>query len=109
MSDRYEKSRYSEESANSQQDIQQLADTLEGVLKSLGSDAKEEVDEARQNAKRLLKDVRNRMNIEPGGIKQAARNTLGNVDFYVYDKPWQSIGIGAAVGVVIGALLGCRR
>jgi ElaB/YqjD/DUF883 family membrane-anchored ribosome-binding protein len=36
--------------------------------------------------------------------KQAARAT----DMYVHDHPWQSIGVGAALGLVIGVLIGRR-
>ncbi|EPF15021.1 MULTISPECIES: DUF883 family protein [Cedecea] len=90
-------------------DVTQLADTLEDVLKSFGSDAKDEVDAARKKAEALLKETRARLNGSQGRVTQAARDAAGCADSYVRDKPWQSVGIGAAVGIVIGALLVSRR
>ncbi|WP_058914398.1 DUF883 family protein [Entomohabitans teleogrylli] len=89
------------------QDVSQLADALEDVLKSFGSDAKDEVDAARSKAQSLLKETRARLNGRPR-LQQAARDAVGNADDWVRDKPWHSVGIGAAVGIFIGALLARR-
>ena len=43
-------------------DVSQLADTLEAVLKSWGSDAKDEADAAKRKAQSLLRETRARMN-----------------------------------------------
>ncbi|VEB95698.1 Bacterial protein of uncharacterised function (DUF883) [Cedecea lapagei] len=90
-------------------DVSQLADSLEDVLKSFGSDAKDEVDAARKKAETLLKETRARLNGSQSRVTQAARDAAGCADTYVRDKPWQSVGIGAAVGIVLGALLVSRR
>lgn len=50
-------------------DVSQLADTLEDVLKSFGSDAKDEVDAARKKAEALLKETRARINGNQGRVK----------------------------------------
>ena len=42
-------------------DVNQLADSLEAVLKSWGSDAKDEAETARRKAQALLKETRARM------------------------------------------------
>lgn len=41
-------------------------------------------------------------------LKQHARDVAGNADNYVHDKPWQGVGIGAAIGLVLGVLLARR-
>ena len=69
------------------QDVNDLADSLEALLKSYGSEAKDEVDSARSQAQALLKQTRAKL----------------------HDKPWHGVGIGAAVGLVLGALLVGRR
>jgi ElaB/YqjD/DUF883 family membrane-anchored ribosome-binding protein len=43
-------------------DVSQLADTLEEVLKSWGSDAKDEADAAKRKAQSLLRETRARLN-----------------------------------------------
>jgi ElaB/YqjD/DUF883 family membrane-anchored ribosome-binding protein len=89
-------------------DVNQLADTLEEVLKSFGSDVKEEGEAARKKAESLLKETRARLHGRTR-VKQAACDAVGCADTYVRDKPWQSVGISAAVGIFIGALLASRR
>ena len=89
-------------------DVSQLADTLEEVLKSWGSDAKDEADAARKKAQSLLKETRARLNGN-NRVQQAARDAVGCADTYVRDKPWQSVGAAAAVGLFIGVLLNLRR
>ena len=56
-----------------QNDVNQLADSLESVLKSWGSDAKGEAEAARSKAQALLKETRARMH---GAMPLAARILL---------------------------------
>ena len=56
-------------------DVSQLADTLEEVLKSWGSDAKEEAEAARVKAQSLLKETRARLNGH-NRVQQAALDGL---------------------------------
>ncbi len=89
-------------------DVNQLADSLEAVLKSLGSDAKDEADTARRKAQALLKETRAKMHGRTR-VQQAARDAVGCADTFVRDKPWCSIGTAAAMGIFVGALLSLRR
>lgn len=91
-----------------QNDVSQLADSLEAVLKSWGSDAKDEADDARRKAQALLKETRARMHGR-ARMQQAARDAVGCADTFVREKPWCSVGTAAAVGIFIGALLSLRR
>ncbi|MBP2194673.1 DUF883 family protein [Erwiniaceae bacterium L1_54_6] len=90
------------------QDVNELADSLEALLRSYGSEAKDEVESARSKAQSLLKQTRAKLNGN-NRVSQAARDASYQVDAYVHDKPWHGVGIGAAVGLVIGALLVSRR
>lgn len=96
------------EATDINQDVNELADSLEALLKSYGSEAKDEVDNARSKAQSLLKQTRAKLNGN-NRVSQAARDASYQVDAYVHDKPWHGVGIGAAVGLVIGALLVSRR
>jgi ElaB/YqjD/DUF883 family membrane-anchored ribosome-binding protein len=44
----------------------------------------------------------------PAGFSDRARNTVKATDGYVREQPWQSIGLTAAAGLLIGFLLGRR-
>ncbi|EBV1124771.1 DUF883 domain-containing protein [Salmonella enterica subsp. enterica serovar Stanley] len=91
-----------------QNDVNRLADSLEDVLKSWGSDAKDETEAARRKAQALLKETRARMQGRTR-VKQAACDAMGCADTFVREKPWCSVGAAAAVGIFIGALLSLRR
>ncbi len=90
------------------QDVSQLADTLEEVLKSWGNAAGEEADNARRKAEQLLKETRAKLHGR-SRIHQAAHDVASYTDSWVREKPWYSIGVGAAVGLFVGALLSSRR
>ncbi|EKG9759325.1 DUF883 domain-containing protein [Salmonella enterica] len=91
-----------------QNDVNRLADSLEDVLKSWGSDAKDEAEAARRKAQALLKETRARMHGRTR-VKQAACDAMGCADTFVREKPWCSVGTAAAVGIFIGARLSLRR
>lgn len=91
-----------------QNDVNRLADSLEDVLKSWGSDAKDEAEAARRKAQALLKETRARMQGRTR-VKQAACDAMGCADTFVREKPWCSVGTAAALGIFIGTLLSLRR
>ncbi|HBY9531100.1 TPA: DUF883 family protein [Klebsiella aerogenes] len=114
MANRVNRNDIDESAEDIHNEVSQLADTLEEVLKSWGSDAKDEAENARKKAQSLLKETRARLNGNTR-LRQAAYDTVrardaaGCADSYVRDKPWQSVGAAAAVGVFIGVLLNLRR
>ena len=108
MANRANRNNVEESAEDIHNDVSQLADTLEEVLKSWGSDAKDEAEAARKKAQALLKETRARLNGN-NRVQQAACDAMGRADSYVRDKPWQSVGAAAAVGVFIGVLLNLRR
>lgn len=89
-----------------QNDVNRLADSLEDVLKSSGSDAKDEAEAARRKAQALLKETRARMHGRTR-VKQAACDAMGCADTFVREKPRCSVGTAAAVGIFIGRCLAC--
>jgi len=91
-----------------QNDVHQLADSLEDVLKSLGSDAKDEADTARRKAQALLRETRARLNGRTRA-HQAERDAVGCAGTFVKDKPLYVLGAVAAVGIFLGALISTRR
>jgi ElaB/YqjD/DUF883 family membrane-anchored ribosome-binding protein len=42
-------------------------------------------------------------------VGERARGAARVTDSYVHDNPWQAIGIGAAVGLLVGFMLARRR
>ena len=79
-------------------DLTLLSETLEEVLRSSG-------DPADQKA---LHDVKNRVSNASDNYYYRAKQAVYRADDYVHEKPWQGIGVGAAVGLVLGLLLARR-
>ncbi|MTD28462.1 DUF883 family protein [Erwinia sorbitola] len=86
------------------QDVSLLADSLDDLLKSWGSKSKEEAEEARSRAESLLKETRAKLQ-GPNRVTRAAKDAGSHVDEYIRDKPWHGVGIGAALGILVGALI----
>lgn len=89
-------------------ELKSLADTLEEVLSSSGDKSKEELGKIRSKAEHALKESRARLGETSDVIARQTREAAAHADKYVRDNPWTGVGIGAAVGVVLGVLLSRR-
>ncbi|CAO97955.1 DUF883 family protein [Erwinia tasmaniensis] len=92
-------------SENLRAELKSLADTLEEVLSSSGEKSKSELDKLRSKAQSALNDTRSRLGDSGERIAQTTREAAGRADVYVRDNPWTSVGVGTAIGVVLGVLL----
>lgn len=86
-------------------ELETLANTLEEILNSSSDKPKEELDKLRSKAQHLLQDTRTRLNETSEKIVGQTKEIAGKADNYVHEKPWAGVGIGAAVGLVLGVLL----
>jgi ElaB/YqjD/DUF883 family membrane-anchored ribosome-binding protein len=64
--------------------------------------AKQQLNERIATARTYLDDVSE-------SVAQRARKSATVTNNYVHEQPWAAVGIGAAVGVVVGFLLGNRK
>ncbi|AHJ76478.1 MULTISPECIES: DUF883 family protein [Kosakonia] len=89
-------------------ELKSLADTLEEVLSNSSDKSKEELSKLRTKAEQALRDSRHRLGETGDALARQTREAAARTDEYVRDNPWASVGIGAAVGVVLGVLLSRR-
>lgn len=92
-------------------ELKSLSDTLEEVLSSSGEKSKEELSKIRSKAEQALKQSRYRLGETGDAIANIAKQTrvaAARADEYVRENPWTGVGIGAAIGVVLGVLLSRR-
>lgn len=82
-----------------------IADTEE-LMKSAATVGGEKASAMRANVEQNLKSAREKLaQLEQAAVertKAAARAT----DAYVHENPWQSIGVTAGVGVLVGITIG---
>ena len=86
-------------------ELKSLSDTLEEVLSSSSDKSKEELSKLRSKAENALKESRYRLGETGDALAKQTREAAARADEYVRDNPWTGVGIGAAVGVVLGVLL----
>lgn len=89
-------------------ELKSLADTLESVLDTAENKSKEEVASLKKKAQAALENSRYRLAEGKEQVVQQTKEIAGKADNYVRENPWTGIGIGAAVGVVLGVLLARR-
>ncbi len=77
----------------------------EEVLSNSGEKSKEELSKLRSKAEQALRDSRHRLGETGDALARQTREAAARTDEYVRENPWASVGIGAAVGVVLGVLL----
>ena len=85
-----------------------FVNTLEEVLNSSADKSKEEVSKLRSKAEQALKQSRYRLGETGDAIAKQTRVAAARADEYVRENPWTGVGIGAAIGVVLGVLLSRR-
>ncbi|MFD1804572.1 YqjD family protein [Mixta tenebrionis] len=89
-------------------ELKNLADTLEEVLSQSTDKSKSEIDKLRSKARAALDESRQRLGETGDRLSQTTREAVGRADDYVRENPWHGVGIGAAVGLVIGMLMSRR-
>ena len=82
-------------------DVKVLANDVEELLKATAAQSGEKIAEARTRAQAAIARARS-VAVEQG--KQAAQVT----DQYVRENPWAAIGVSAAIGLLVGLLIGRR-
>ena len=86
-------------------ELKALSDTLEEVLNTSTDKSKEELSKLRSKAESALKESRVRLGETSDALLKQTRETAARADEYVRENPWTGVGIGAAVGLVLGVLL----
>jgi ElaB/YqjD/DUF883 family membrane-anchored ribosome-binding protein len=89
-------------------DLKALVSGAEDLLKVTAANAGAEYASVKQKLERNLVSPRDQLDHLEHAAMVKARHAARATDNYVHDNPWQSIGMGAALGLVIGVLIGRR-
>lgn len=89
-------------------DLKLVIQDAEELLRSTGQQVGASYQAARARFESTLQEARGNF----GGVQDRAltssKDAMDAADRYVQANPWQSVGIGAAAGLLIGILLGRR-
>ena len=80
----------------------------EALLKATANQGGEKLAEVRAKAEESLRVVKARMVDAQEALVVKTRAAAKATDVYVHENPWNAVGVAAAVGLLIGFLLGRR-
>lgn len=90
------------------EDLRTVVQDAEALMSATAGEAGAGVREARQRAAESLEQARIRLEGLEDEVKARAREAARDADTYVHQHPWQSVGVAAAVGFLIGLLVSRR-
>jgi ElaB/YqjD/DUF883 family membrane-anchored ribosome-binding protein len=91
------------------QDFRLVVTDAEELLRATAGVAGEKVSAIRERVQENLASARMRLAAAEEDLVAKAREAAKVTDQYVHDNPWKAVGIGAAVGVIVGMLIGRGR
>lgn len=88
--------------------LNELSNTVEEFVSSSSEDADEKISALRERAQHLVANTKDYLANAGEQLRDKGRDSVACADEFVHNNPWTSIGIGAAVGMVIGVIAGRR-
>lgn len=89
-------------------DFRTVITDAEELLKATANQTGERVSAARERVEESLRETRERLSELQDDVLARSKAAARRTDEYVHDNPWQSIGVGAAVGFLLGMLISRR-
>ena len=89
-------------------DLKVVAKDVEELLKATAGQTGDKIAAARARAEESLRTTRENLEDASDEMMARARDATRAADDYVNENPWQSVGIAAGVGFLIGYLIGRR-
>ena len=88
--------------------LRRVVSDAEDLLAATAGQTDSKITELRTRAKENLSMAREKLADADAVVRARARQAAAVTDEYVHDNPWSSIGAAAALGILIGVLLGRR-
>ena len=88
--------------------LRRVISDAEELLAATAGQTDTKIAELRVRAKENLRMAREKLADADAAVRARARLAATATDDYVHDNPWSSIGAAAALGILIGVLLGRR-
>lgn len=89
-------------------DFRAVMDDIDALMTSTGKDVTVEAKALRARIQERLAGAKEKLLDAQHDAIQRAKDAAVATDDYVHAKPWQAIGVAAAVGLALGVLIGRR-
>lgn len=89
-------------------DLKLVIKDAEDLLRSSGQQVDEGYQAARAKFESTLGNARTGLSSLQGNVFTSSRDALVSTNQYVQEHPWQSVGVGALAGLVMGLWFGRR-
>jgi len=89
-------------------DLKTVMQDAEALLKATSTLTGEKIQEVRARAEESLRQAQTRLTEVEEEAMRRAREIAEAADEYVHENPWQSVGIAAGIGLVLGLLIARR-
>jgi ElaB/YqjD/DUF883 family membrane-anchored ribosome-binding protein len=90
------------------EDLKTVMQDAEALLRATSAQTGEKIQEVRARAEESLRQARIRLTAVEEEALRRAREMADATEEYVRDNPWQSVGIAAGIGLVLGMLISRR-
>jgi ElaB/YqjD/DUF883 family membrane-anchored ribosome-binding protein len=89
-------------------DLRVLVGDTEDLLRATASQAGEKVAAARERIQASLASAKVKLADAERVVADRTRQAARVTDEYVHENPWTAVGVAAAIGLVLGLLIGRR-
>ena len=90
------------------EDLKVVVADAEELLRATANQTGERIAAARTKAEDSLRAAKVRLAEAQASVVEKVKVAAKTTDDYVHENPWQAVGIAAAVGLVLGALISRR-
>lgn len=87
-------------------DFKKVIRDAEALLRATADQTGDAIDAVRMRAEESLRDARNRLDEVEGDFLNRTKAAAKATDELVHERPWQAVGLAAAVGFLLGMLTG---
>ena len=87
-------------------DVQNVVTEAQELLKTVKEEGASQIDQMKTKVSAQLDTAKQKFGEIQQTVQDGAKIAMNETDAYVRANPWTAIGIGAAVGAVIGYLAG---
>ncbi|MCE4555679.1 DUF883 family protein [Roseateles cellulosilyticus] len=89
-------------------DFRAVMDDIDKLMTATGQEAQGEAKALRARIRERLDEARDKIVDVQQETVERAKAAAAATDDYVHAKPWQAIGVAAAIGLALGVLIGRR-